>query len=61
MPEALKNNVIIGRLSLGTGAEHARNLLVSNPIEIEKEELEAKLKAEQEAAEMEVQELDNLE
>ena len=58
----LKENVIIGRLiPAGTGAEHARNLLVSNPSEIEKEELEAKLKAEQEAAEMEAQELDNLE
>ena len=58
----LKENVIIGRLiPAGTGAEHARNLLVSNPSEIEKEELEAKLKAEQEAAEMEAQELDNIE
>ena len=58
----LKENVIIGRLiPAGTGAEHARNLLVSNPSEIKKEELEAKLKAEQEAAEMETQELDNIE
>ena len=47
--------------SCWTGAEHARNLLVSNPSEIKKEELEAKLKAEQEAAEMETQELDNIE
>ena len=58
----LKENVIIGRLiPAGTGAEHARNLLVSNPLEIEKEELEAKLKAEQELAKMEAEELDNIE
>tara|TARA_X000001036_G_scaffold97843_1_gene90701 strand:- start:2997 stop:5150 length:2154 start_codon:yes stop_codon:yes gene_type:complete len=48
--KGLKENVIIGRLiPAGTGAKHARNLLVSNPTEIEKEELEAKIKAEEES------------
>jgi len=58
--KGLKENVIIGRLiPAGTGASHARDLLVSNPSELKKEEeLEAQLKAEAEAERNE--ELENL-
>ena len=52
--KGLKENVIIGRLiPAGTGATHARGLLVSNPTELEQKELESKLKIEAETKEIE--------
>ena len=58
--KGLKENVIIGRLiPAGTGASHARDLLISNPTELAKEELEAKLKAESEP-ESKVEEIEDL-